>query len=112
MGRRISIRRDRKPPGFARLAAVGVAIGVTLSAGPAAAQLNPALAENAIVVDQDPAGLVRIPSWQRVIDAIGAVSLDEFDVDEQRTGTRIAGRFDRRLSIALQMSLVRGRRPD
>ncbi len=64
-----------------------------LAAPPAAAQLGPALAgrmaqaENAAVVNNNPAGLTRLDGTQVVLDAMVAFPFSEFDVDEGATTT-------------------------
>ena len=62
-----------------------------IPASSALAQLGPALAgrsaqaENAAIVNQNPAGLTRLPGAQLVVDTITALSLSEFDVDESKS---------------------------
>jgi long-chain fatty acid transport protein len=70
-----------------------LALALFLRAGVAEAQLGPALAgrsaqaDNAVTVNQNPAGITRLPSWQFVLDGIIAVSDNKFDVDEDQTST-------------------------
>jgi long-chain fatty acid transport protein len=69
------------------------ALALLLLAAPARAQLGPALAgrsaqaDNAVTVNQNPAGITRLPSWQLVVDGILAISDNKFDVDEDQTST-------------------------
>jgi long-chain fatty acid transport protein len=55
------------------------------------AQLGPALAgrsaqaENAVVVNQNAAGLTRLPGLQVVVDTIGVISDNKFEVDDKTT---------------------------
>jgi long-chain fatty acid transport protein len=70
-----------------------LALPLLVLASPARAQLGPALAgrsaqaDNAVTVNQNPAGITRLPSWQIVFDGIIAVSDNKFDVDEDATST-------------------------
>jgi long-chain fatty acid transport protein len=42
-------------------------------------------ADNAVVVNQNPAGLTRIPNLQVVVDTLTALSLSEFEVDKHKS---------------------------
>jgi long-chain fatty acid transport protein len=71
---------------------VAVALALVL-AGPATAQLGPAMAgrtaaaQNAATVNQNPAGLMRLDAFEVVLDGMVAVSDNKFDVKSGTTET-------------------------
>jgi long-chain fatty acid transport protein len=78
---------------------------LVLCAGPALAQTGPALAgrvagaQNAATVNQNPAGIMRLPDFEVVVDSTLALSPNKFDVNEAES-TESGGNPDNDPSIA------------